>query len=177
MLGPWHAAPPKEAGGAVPARKRRRMPTSQLRLQRLHGVQGLQPQATARVGMGRGRVGVKPGQVIPSPQLPWGTIHSPGVDLKGPAASVVPEDPPLQIPGHQGYLGRAPRCTPSHQTHRCCRERTRCGHNQALPCAAQRTCPQGEATGTTMSSCPVFPLNFMRRLRILVQALSPSPTQ
>lgn len=48
-LGPWHSAPPKAAGGAVPALKRRRMPTLQLWLQGLHGVQGLQPQATARV--------------------------------------------------------------------------------------------------------------------------------
>lgn len=64
MLGPWHSAPPKAAGGAVPALKRRRMPTLQLWLQGLHGVQGLQPQATARVREGRC---LKPGQVVLDP--------------------------------------------------------------------------------------------------------------
>lgn len=79
MLGPWHSAPPKAAGGAVPALKRRRTPTLQLWLQRVHGVQGLQPQATA--GGGGGDRCKKPGRVVPDsdflgtpPTLPGGYL-------------------------------------------------------------------------------------------------------
>lgn len=105
-----------------------------------------------RGGGGENTAGVKPGQVVPGPQLPWGSINPPGVDLKGPASSMVPGDPPLQIAGGQGYLGRALRCTPSHRRHRCCRERAGRGQNQALPHAALCTCPQGDTAGTAAST-------------------------
>lgn len=133
MLGPWHAAPPKAAGGAVPARKRRRTPTLQLRLQRLHGVQGLQPQATARVGVGERHGMCETGQVLPGPQLPEGTPDTTRLITEG---TRIPETQPLPIPWPRvwGYLGRAPRHTPSHQRYRCCRERTQGGHSQPSPC-------------------------------------------
>ena len=125
MVGPWHSAPPKAAGGAVPARKRRRMPTLQLRLQRLHGVQGLQPQATARACWGRRAVCMKPGQSSHT-LTSLGTTQLPGVYLRrglSPLWSLRTHHCPIPVPQAWGYLGSAPRCMPSHRRHRCCRER------------------------------------------------------
>lgn len=175
MLGPWHGAPPKAAGGAVPARKRRRMPTSQLRLQRLHGVQGLQPQATGGVGVGRDTAGVKPGQVVPGPQLLRGTINTPGDDLEGPASSMVPEDTPLRIPGRRGTWAGLRGA--HHLTGHTGTAENPSGPQSGPARGALGTCPQGHTARTTASSAqkrnpregleskasrPASPSSFMR---------------
>lgn len=69
----------------MPALKRRRMPTLQLWLQRVHGVQGLHPQATAG-GVGWGRC-LKPGRVVPDSDFLGTPPTLPGVISEGSTVS------------------------------------------------------------------------------------------